>query len=96
VLTHPLPLHLSSIPLFWGIKPPQDQEHILPLRPDKSVLCYIGSRGRVGWGGVRQGPAHISSLVGTLVLESSEGSGLVAIAVLPMGLPSLSAPSVLS
>ena len=41
--THPLPPHLSSIPLCWGIKPPQDQEPPLPLMPDKAILCYICS-----------------------------------------------------
>jgi hypothetical protein len=41
--THPFQLHLSSIPLCWGIKPPQDQRPSLPLMPDKATLCYICS-----------------------------------------------------
>jgi hypothetical protein len=35
-----LPL-LCSVPLHWGIKPPQDQGPSLPLMPDKAILCYI-------------------------------------------------------
>ena len=44
VLPHPLThsqLHHSSIPLLWGIKPPQDQAPPFPLMPDEAVLCYI-------------------------------------------------------
>ena len=37
----PLQSHLSSIPLHWGIKPPQDQAPPFPLMPDEAVLCYI-------------------------------------------------------
>jgi hypothetical protein len=33
--THPLPLHPSSIPLLWGIKPPQVQAPPLLLMPDE-------------------------------------------------------------
>ena len=65
VLLHPLPLHCSSIPLCWGIKPPQDQGPPLPLISDKVILCYIYS-----WS---HGPIHIYSLVGGLVPGSSAG-----------------------
>jgi hypothetical protein len=41
------------------------------------------------------GPAYVCSLVGGLVSGSSEGSGLVDIVVLPLGLPSPSVPSIL-
>ena len=33
----------SSITLYWGIKPPQDQKPSLPLMSDKAILCYICS-----------------------------------------------------
>ena len=39
--TYPLPPQHSSIPLCWGIKPPQDQEPPFPLMSDKTILCYI-------------------------------------------------------
>jgi hypothetical protein len=35
VLPHP------HIPLHWGIEPSQDQGPLLPLMPDKVILCYI-------------------------------------------------------
>jgi hypothetical protein len=35
------PPHLSSIPLHWGIKPPQDQGHPLPLMSHKAILCCL-------------------------------------------------------
>jgi len=54
-------------------------------RPDKAVLCYIWDRG----------PAHVCSLIGDLVSGSSEGCGLVNTVVLPIGLQSSSAPSIL-
>jgi hypothetical protein len=41
-LQPPLP-HCPSIPLYWGIQPPQDQRLLLPLMPDKVSLCYICS-----------------------------------------------------
>jgi hypothetical protein len=61
-----LPYH-PSIPLLWGIEPPQDQEPLLPLVPDKAVLYYICS-----WS---HGSLHVNSLVGVLVPGSSEGTG---------------------
>ena len=43
--THLLPPHSSSIPIFWGIQPPYDQVHPLPLRLDKEIIFYICIRG---------------------------------------------------
>ena len=57
--THPLEPHPSSIPLCWGIKPPQNQGPSLPLKPDKAILCYIFS-----WS---HGSLHVYSLVSDLV-----------------------------
>ena len=70
LLPHP-PTHLhlphpSSIPFLWGINPPQDPVIFLPLRPDEAIQCNI-----CRWS---HGPAHVYSLVGGLVPESSEGS----------------------
>ena len=61
--THPLPPHHSSIPLRWGIKPPQDQGPPLPLISDKAILYYICI-----WS---HGSLHVYSLVGGLVPGSS-------------------------
>jgi hypothetical protein len=41
VLLYPLIILLSNIPLFWGIKPPQNQGPPLLLMPDKALLYYI-------------------------------------------------------
>ena len=59
--------------------------HLLPLRPDPTVLCCIcvGSLGL----------ARLCCLVGGSVSERSQGSRLVETAGLPMGLPSSSASS---
>ena len=35
---HPLLPHCSSIPIRWGIKPPQDRGPPLPLMPHKAIL----------------------------------------------------------
>ena len=35
-----LPPH-PDIPLHWGIEPSQDQGPLLPLMPNKAILCYI-------------------------------------------------------
>ena len=64
--THPLPPHPGSIPFLWVIKPSQDQEHPLPLRPDKAVCCCVCSRSHRA--------AHVCSFVGSLVPGSSESS----------------------
>jgi hypothetical protein len=88
VLPHP---HTHSHPttLHWGIKPSQDQGLPLPLMPVKAILCYIST-----WS---HGPLHVYSLVGGLVPGSWGGGGLwlVDVVVLPMGLQTPSAPSVL-
>jgi hypothetical protein len=84
---HSLPPHPCSIPLLWGIKPPQDLVPPFPLMPNKVVLCYMCSRSH--------GLAHVYSLVGGLVPGSSEKSSFLITVVLPMGLQSPSAPSVL-
>ena len=52
VTSHPLLLLLwgyaptnslpcTHIPLPWGMEPSWDQEPLLPLTPDKAILCYI-------------------------------------------------------
>jgi hypothetical protein len=41
VFLHPLLPHLSSIPLWLAIKPPQDQGPPFSLMSDKAILCYI-------------------------------------------------------
>jgi hypothetical protein len=43
--THPPPLlpQSSSIPLLWGIKPPQDQRPPLSLMPDEAVQWRDGA-----------------------------------------------------
>jgi hypothetical protein len=59
--------HCSSIPLCWGIKPPQDQGQPLPLMSDKAILCYICI-----WS---PGALPVLSLVGGLVPGSTGWSG---------------------
>jgi hypothetical protein len=81
------PFH-PGIPLYWGIEPSQDQGLLFPLMPYKAILCYI-----CGWS---HGSLHVYSLVGGLVPGSSGEVWLVDIVVLPMGLQTPSAPSVLS
>jgi hypothetical protein len=65
--THPLRLPGLGIPLHWGIKPSQDQGPLLPLLSNKAILCYICS-----WS---HEFLHLYSLVGGLVLGSSESTG---------------------
>jgi hypothetical protein len=67
VFTHPLLPPYSGIPLHWGIEPSQHQLPLLPLIPDKAILCYI-----FGWS---HGSFHMYLLVGGLVPGSSEGGG---------------------
>jgi hypothetical protein len=85
----PPPTPHPSILLCWGIKPSQDQWPPLPLMPDNAILCYICI-----WS---HGFLHVYSSVAGLVCESSGGWGFcfVHIAVLPIGLQTCSAPSVL-
>jgi hypothetical protein len=49
----------DSIPLYWGIKPSQDQTPLLPLMSNKAILCYICIW--IHWS------LHVYSLVGGLV-----------------------------
>jgi hypothetical protein len=65
--THSLLPHCSSIPLSWGVKPPQDQEPLIRLMSDKAILCLI----RI-WS---HGSLHVCSMVGGLVPGSSWGWG---------------------
>jgi hypothetical protein len=53
--THPLLPHSPKVPLHWGIRPLQEQGPLLPLMPDKTVVCYIFS-----WS---PGSLHVYSLV---------------------------------
>jgi hypothetical protein len=39
--SHPLPGLCPGIPLPWRFEPSQDQGPLLPLMPDKAILCYI-------------------------------------------------------
>ena len=89
-LTHPLLSHRSSIPLHWGVKPPQDQGPPLPSMSDKAILCYIGSWSHESF--------HVYCLVGGLVPGSSGCSGWLILlqspsppSVLPLT-PSLGSP----
>jgi hypothetical protein len=95
----PSPTHLlqpphPGIPLHWGIEPSQDQGSLLPLVPDKAILCYLCSWSR--------GSLHVYSLVGGLVPgHFGVGGGawrawLVDIVVFPMELQTISTPSALS
>lgn len=61
------PPHHSSIPLSWGINPPQDQEFPLPFMSDKAVICYICI--------CSHGSFPVHSLVGGGVLGSTGWSG---------------------
>ena len=61
--THPLPTHHPDNSLHWGIKPSWDQWSLLPLMPDKAILCYISS-----WS---HGSLHVYSLFGGLVPGNS-------------------------
>jgi hypothetical protein len=57
--THPLLPNCPLIPLHWDIEPSQDQGLLLPLVPNKAILCYICS-----WS---HRPLHVYSLVDGLV-----------------------------
>ena len=60
---HPLPPPHLCIPLYWSIEPSQDQGPLLPLIPNKAILCYI-----YVWS---HGSLHVYSLVGGLDPGSS-------------------------
>jgi hypothetical protein len=84
--THLLPSSCPGIPLQWGIEPPQAQGPLLPLMSNKAIFCHI-----CGWS---HGSLHVYSLVGDPV-PGAPGVWLVDnVAPLPMGLQTLSAPSV--
>ena len=61
--THLLQLPGLGIPLHWGIKHSLDQGSLLPLTPNKAILCYIC--------GCSHGSLHVYSLVGCLDPGSS-------------------------
>jgi len=83
---HPLPpISHPGFPLHGRIEPSQDQGFLLPLMPDKAILCYICSWSRAS--------LHVYSMVGGSVCGSSGGFWLVDIVVLPMGLKTSSAPN---
>jgi hypothetical protein len=63
--TYPLLPSSSGIPLHWGIEPSQDQGPLLPLMPNKAILCYICS-----WS---HGTLHVYSFVGGFVPRSLQG-----------------------
>jgi hypothetical protein len=65
--THPFRHFCPPISLHWAIEPSQDRGPLLPLMPNKAILCYI-----YGWS---HGTLHVYSLVGGLVPGSSGGSG---------------------
>jgi hypothetical protein len=54
-----------GILLHWAIKPSQDQGPLLPMIPDKAILCYLCS-----WS---HESLHVYSLIGGLVPGSSGG-----------------------
>lgn len=60
---HPFLPHCSSIPLHWGIKPPQDHGLPLALMSDKAILCCLSI-----WS---HGSFTIHSLVGGIVPGST-------------------------
>jgi hypothetical protein len=75
--THPLPLPCPGIPLYWIIKPSQDQGSLLPLMSSKAILCCICS-----WS---HGSLHVYSLVGGLVCGISGGSEWFILLILLWG-----------
>ena len=70
--THPLLPPCPSIP--WGIEPSQNQRPLLPLMPDKAIICYI-----CGWS---HGSLHVYSLVRGLVPGSCGGGGCSCVRLL--------------
>jgi hypothetical protein len=88
IFQHPRLPPCPQISLHWSTEPSQDQGPLLPLMFNKAILCYICI-----WS---HGCLHVYSLVGGLVPGSSGGFWLVDIVVLPVGLQTPSALSVLS
>jgi hypothetical protein len=67
---HPFLLLCPGIPLYWGIKPSQDQGPLHLLMPNKTILCYILTY--CSWS---LECLHVYPLVSGLVPGSSEGTG---------------------
>jgi hypothetical protein len=65
--TDPIPPYRPAIPLHGGIKFLQDQGPLLPLMPDKAILCYKCSCSHRFF--------HVYPLVGGLDLGGSQRSG---------------------
>jgi hypothetical protein len=63
--SHPLLPPCPPIALHLGIELSQHQGPLLPMLPDKAILCYI-----CGWTHIS---LHVYSLNGGLVSERSEG-----------------------
>jgi hypothetical protein len=79
----------SRLPTPWTLKAFQSQAHLLPLMPDQPVLCCICVGDLL--------PASVCYwLVAQCLRELRQGSRLVEMAGLPMGLPSSSTSSSLS
>ena len=85
--TNSLPLPGPGILLHWGIESSQDQGPLLSMMTNKAILCYICS-----WS---HGSLHVYSGWWFSPWEIW-GFWLFDIVVLPMGLQTPSAPSVLS
>ena len=69
--------NFTTLTLHWGIKPSQDQGHILPLKPCKAVLCFIFNDSHSS--------LHVYSFVWLFSPWEFWGFWLVDIVVLPMG-----------
>jgi hypothetical protein len=63
----PIPDSLPLNSLYWSIEPSKDQGPLLPLMPNKVILCFICS-----WS---HGSLHVHTLVGDLFPGSSGESG---------------------
>jgi hypothetical protein len=89
VIHPPTPASLCWHSPTLGIEPSQDQGPLLPLMPDKAILCYL-----CNWS---HGSLPVYTLVGGLVTGNSGGGCLVgSYCCSSYGLQTPSAPSVLS
>jgi hypothetical protein len=89
--THLFPPPDPQIHLHWGIEPSQDQQPLLPLMPNKAILCYMSN-----WS---HRFLHVCSLNGVLdPVSSGVGVGvcLINITDLSMRLQMPSVPLALS
>jgi hypothetical protein len=75
--THPLLFSHPGIPVHWGIEQPQAQGPLLPLMPNKAILCHI-----CNW---NHGSLHMYSSVGGPAPGSSTGFGLLTLLLPPWG-----------